>query len=69
MAKTKKSKQKKRNFKAEFDEWFEKCALDDVEYAVKELDRYAWLEDVRNDAIEGGEGGQDAFGYSYHFEA
>ena len=49
-----------RDFKAEFDEWFEKCELEDVVHAVHELDRYGWLSSVRDDAIDGGEGGQDA---------
>lgn len=35
-----------RDFKAEFDEWFEKCSLEDVTYAIEQLDKYGWLDGV-----------------------
>ena len=38
-----------RNFKEEVDDWFEECKIEDVYYAIAELDKYGWLDEVRKE--------------------
>ena len=35
---------KDRDFKAEFDELFENCSIEDMEYILSELDKYGWID-------------------------
>ena len=45
---------KKRDFKAEFDDWFEECSLEDVHYAITEFEHYGWLVETQNKARQQG---------------
>ena len=35
---------KNRDFRAEFDELFENCSIEDMEYILSELERYGWID-------------------------